>query len=63
MIKKKQRVSKLHPPTGGRNLIGRRTQSDRTANAICSDGVRYTMAKRNKQSKKNIGRVKTTVLR
>ena len=31
---KKQRVSKLHPPTGGRNLIGWRTQSDWTANAI-----------------------------
>ena len=28
---------------GGRNLIGRRTQSDRTADAIRSGGVRSTM--------------------
>lgn len=31
---KKQRVSKLHSPTGERNPIGRRTQSDRAADAI-----------------------------
>ena len=43
---KKQRVSKLHPPTGGRNLIGRRTQSDRTADAIRSGGGRNLIGRR-----------------
>ena len=35
---------------GGRNLIGRRTESDRTADAIRSDGERSTMTKRCKLS-------------
>ena len=30
-------------PGGGRNPIGRRTESDRTADGIRSDGGRYTM--------------------
>ena len=37
---------------GGRNLIGRRTQSDRAADGIRSGGVRSTMTKRNNRSKK-----------
>ncbi len=35
---------------GGRNPIGRRTESDRTANGIRSDGERSTMTKRCKLS-------------
>ena len=37
---------------GERNLIGRRTESDRTADGIRSDGGRSTMTKRNNRSKK-----------
>ena len=37
---------------GGRNLIGRRTESDRTADGIRTGGVRSTMTKRNNRSKK-----------
>ena len=37
---------------GGRNLIGRRTESDWAADGIRSGGVRSTMTKRNNRSKK-----------
>ena len=37
---------------GGRNPIGRRTESDRAADGIRSDGGRSTMTKRNNRSKK-----------
>ena len=55
MIKKTESIKT--PPSYRQRLYYR------TANAIRSGGVRYTMTKRNKQSKKNRGRVKTTVLR
>ncbi|EHJ39756.1 hypothetical protein HMPREF0673_01530 [Leyella stercorea DSM 18206] len=35
----------LYSPDGGRDPIRRRTQSDRTADAIQSGGVRYTMTR------------------
>ncbi len=40
---------------GVRNLIGRRTESDRTADGIRSGGVRSTMTKRNNRSNKSSG--------
>ena len=40
---------------GVRNLIGRRTESDRAADGIRSGGVRSTMTKRNNRSKKSSG--------
>ena len=59
---KKQRVSKLLPPTGRhnlsggvRNLIGRRSQSDWTAFAIRLDGVRNLIGRRSQSDRAAFG--------
>ena len=41
-----QRFSQHFSTDGGRNLIGRRTESDRTANGIQSDGERNPIGRR-----------------
>ena len=41
-----QRISQHFSTDGGRNLIGRRTETDRTANGIQSDGGRKPIGRR-----------------